>query len=68
MTVAHAFQRPSIFIAAAVTAACGVALVATLAVIVTVMGVTQNLQLVQPGGQTAAVVSTTSNANLTTTP
>lgn len=67
MTVAQVFQRPSIFIAAAVTAACGVALVATLAVIVTVMGVTQNLQLVQPGGQTTAVV-TTSTANLTTTP
>lgn len=68
MTVAQVFQRPSIFIAAAVTAACGVALVATLAVIVTVMGVTQNLQMVQPGGQTAAVVSSTTNANLTTTP
>ena len=68
MTVAQVFQRPSIFIAAAVTAACGVALVATLAVIVTVMSVTQNLQLVKPAGQTTAVVSTTSNANLTTTP
>ncbi|UOQ61181.1 hypothetical protein MUN76_04210 [Leucobacter rhizosphaerae] len=68
MTIAQVFQRPSIFIAAAVTAACGVALVATLAVVVTVLSVTQNLQLVQPGGQTTAVVGTTSTANLTTTP
>lgn len=68
MTIAQVFQRPSIFIASAVTAACGVALVATLAVIVTVLSVTQNLQMVQPGGQTTTVVGTTSTANLTTTP
>lgn len=44
-TAAQVFQRPSIFIAAAVMAACGVALIATLAVVVTVMGFTRYLKI-----------------------
>lgn len=55
MTVTHAIKQPTVFIAAALTVACVVAVGATLAVSMVMNGAVQNLLPITPVSQTSTI-------------